>query len=156
MTSTAPSSAPQMVTTRRRENAAPIKVARTVSSSNGVAVPLELPEEECLVEIQEQILIHIPFGLREFLLTVSDVVYGHLEPVTASDPNAHTYLPEVTATAWDLGVPRWLVPICQDGRNYYVVDPEGEVFLWEADTEELADESWETVWHWVRDVWLES
>lgn len=35
---------PQMVTTRRRENAAPIKVARTVSSSSGVAVPLELPE----------------------------------------------------------------------------------------------------------------
>lgn len=40
----APSSAPQMVTTRRREKAAPIKVASTVSSSSGVAVPLELPE----------------------------------------------------------------------------------------------------------------
>jgi hypothetical protein len=39
-----PEQRPQMVTTRRRENAAPIKVARTVSSSNGVAVPLELPE----------------------------------------------------------------------------------------------------------------
>ena len=37
-----PSSA-QMVTTRRREKAALIKVASTVSSSSGVAVPLELP-----------------------------------------------------------------------------------------------------------------
>ncbi|MBD7976725.1 MULTISPECIES: SMI1/KNR4 family protein [Pseudomonas] len=121
-----------------------------------VPVPLELPEEETLVEIQEQILIHLPYELREFLLKVSDVVYGRLEPVTASDPHSHTYLPEVAATAWDIGVPRELVPLCQDGRDYYVVDAEGEVFLWLEETGELDDESWESVWHWVRDVWLES
>lgn len=121
-----------------------------------VPVPLELPEEETLVEVQEQILIHLPYELREFLLKVSDVVYGRLEPVTASDPHSHTYLPEVAATAWDLGVPRDLVPLCQDGRDYYAVDAEGEVFLWLEETGELDDETWESVWHWVRDVWLES
>lgn len=121
-----------------------------------VPVPLELPEEETLVEIQEQILIHLPYELREFLLKVSDVVYGRLEPVTASDPHSHTYLPDVAATAWDLGVPRDLVPLCQDGRDYYAVDAEGEVFLWLEETGELDDETWESVWHWVRDVWLES
>ncbi len=121
-----------------------------------VPVPLELPEEETLVEIQEQILIHLPFQLREYLLTVSDVVYGRLEPVTASDPQSHTYLPEVTSVAWDLGVPRNLVPLCQDGDDYYVVDEEGEVFLWDGSTAELTGEQWESVWHWVRDVWLES
>src|SRR5690606_595224 len=82
-------------------------------------VPLELPEEETLVEIQEQSLIHLPFELREYLLKVSDVVYGRLEPVTASDPHSHTYLPEVASVAWDLGLPRELVPLCQDGRDYY-------------------------------------
>lgn len=121
-----------------------------------VPVPLELPEEETLVEIQEQILIHLPYELREFLLKVSDVVYGHLEPVTASDPHSHTYLPDVAATAWDIGLPRDLVPLCQDGRDYYAVDAEGEVFLWLEETGELDDETWESVWHWVRDVWLES
>ena len=121
-----------------------------------VPVPRELPDEETLVEIQEQILIHLPFGLREFLLKVSDVVYGRLEPVTASDPQSHTYLPEVTATAWDLGVPRDLVPLCQDGRDYYVVDVEGEVTLWSGAEGELTDETWDSVWHWARDVWLES
>ena len=50
-----------------------------------VPVPLELPEEELLVEIEEQILINLPFELREFLLKVSDVVYGRLEPVTVTD-----------------------------------------------------------------------
>jgi hypothetical protein len=122
-----------------------------------VPVPLELPDEETLVEIQEQILIHLPFALREYLLQVSDVVYGRLEPVTAADPQSHTYLPEVAATAWSLGVPREYVPLCEDQGNYYVVEEDGTVLLWEADTGEInEDESWESVWHWVRDVWLES
>ncbi|NLC99640.1 MAG: SMI1/KNR4 family protein [Gammaproteobacteria bacterium] len=122
-----------------------------------VPVALELPDEECLVEIQEQILIHLPFALREFLLTVSDVVYGRLEPVTASDPHSHTYLPEVTSTAWDLGLPRNLIPLCYDAPIYYVVDDEeGEVLAWDEESQEMQDETWESVWHWVRDVWLES
>ncbi len=41
-----------------------------------VPVPLELPEEELLVEIEEELLIGIPAEFREFLLLVSDVVYG--------------------------------------------------------------------------------
>ncbi|HAB93047.1 MAG: SMI1/KNR4 family protein [Thiopseudomonas sp.] len=121
-----------------------------------VPVALELPDEETLVEIQEQILIHLPFALREFLLTVSDVVYGHLEPVTASDPHSHTYLPEVTATAWDLGLPRHLVPVCHDAPIYYAVDEDGEVFAWDSDSQEMLEDTWESVWHWARDVWLES
>lgn len=121
-----------------------------------VPVPLELPDEETLVEIQEQILIHLPYALREFLLTVSDVVYGHIEPVTASDPHSHTYLAEVTSVAWDLGVPRHLVVVCHAEPLYYAVDEEGEVFAWDTESEEMLEESWESVWHWARDVWLES
>ena len=95
--------------------------------------------------------------MREFLLTVSDVVYGRLEPVTASDPHSHTYLPEVTSTAWDLGLPRNLIPLCYDAPICYVVDDEeGEVFAWDEESQEMQDETWESVWHWVRDVWLES
>jgi hypothetical protein len=121
-----------------------------------VPVPLELPDDERLVEVEEELLINLPFGLREFLLLVSDVVYGRLEPVTASDPQSHTYLPEVAANAWDAGVERDLLPICQDGPDYYVVDLEGEVMLFDGTTHEMTNESWETVWHWARDVWLES
>ena len=121
-----------------------------------VPVALELPDEETLVQIQEQILIHLPFELREFLLKVSNVVYGRLEPVTASDPQSHTYLPEVAANAWDAGMPRELVPLCQDGRDYYAVDEEGQVSLWLEETGELSGDTWDSVWHWVRDVWLES
>lgn len=121
-----------------------------------VPVPLELPDDDLLVEIEEQLLINLPFGLREFLLQVSDVVYGRLEPVTATDPHSHTFLPEVAANAWDAGVPRDLLPICQDGPDYYVVDLEGEVTLFSGESAELTEQSWESVWHWARDVWLQS
>lgn len=121
-----------------------------------VPVPLELPDEDRLVEVEEELLINLPIDLREFLLHVSDVVCGRLEPVTATDPQAHTYLPEVAANAWDAGVPRDLVPLCQDGFDYYVVDLEGQVLRWDGEEAALSDESWESVWHWARDIWLES
>ena len=76
-----------------------------------IPVALELPEEEDLVLIEEELLLPIPFELREFLLKVSDVVYGSIEPVTVTDPHSHTYLPEVAAMAWSLGVSRELVPL---------------------------------------------
>ena len=69
-----------------------------------VPVPLELPDDDRLVEVEEELLINLPYGLREFLLLVSDVVYGRLEPVTAVDRQSHTYLPEIAALAWDAGV----------------------------------------------------
>ncbi len=103
-----------------------------------VPVPLELPDEDQLVEIEEQLFIDIPFVFREFLLTVSDVVYGSLEPVTVTDPQSHTYLPDVAANAWDAGVDRSMIPICQDGDDYYCVEEDGTVVLWSGE-EELVD-----------------
>ena len=82
------------------------------------------------------------------------MIYGSLEPVTAADPYSHTYLPEVAAVAWSLGVPRYLVPLCEDNGSYYCVEPEGEVVLWRDG--DLTDETWPSVWHWIHDVWLES
>ncbi|MCJ1886341.1 SMI1/KNR4 family protein [Pseudomonas sp. LA21] len=119
-----------------------------------VPVPLELPDEELLVEIEEALLIGIPSEFREFLLQVSDVVYGRLEPVTVTDPQSHTYLPEVAAVAWAMGLPRELIPLCADGDDYYAVAEDGEVVLW-ADGE-LTEETWDSVWTWARDVWLDT
>jgi hypothetical protein len=122
--------------------------------SEAVPVPLDLPEDDQLVRIEEELLLPIPREMRRFLLEVSDVVYGRLEPVTAADPNSHTYLPEVTAFAWSIGVPRHLMPLCEDDGDYYCVDPDGEVVLWR--NGELTDETWQSVWDWAEDVWLSS
>lgn len=119
-----------------------------------VPVPLELPTEDGLVEVEEELLLPLPRELRHFLLTASDVVVGSLEPVTAADPNAHNYLPEVAALAWSVGLPRHLVPLCEVHGNYYCVEPEGHVLYWREG--EFSDETWDDVWHWVREVWLTS
>ena len=122
--------------------------------SESVPVPLELPDEEQLVQIEEEILLPIPRDIRTFLLEASDVIYGHLEPVTAADPYSHTYLPEVTANAWANGVDRHLLPICQVGHNYYCAEPDGEIVYWQDG--EITEETWPSISHWARDVWLES
>ncbi|MDO8273044.1 MAG: SMI1/KNR4 family protein [Gammaproteobacteria bacterium] len=116
-----------------------------------VPVPLELPDEDLLVEIEEELLISMPDDLRYFLLTVSDVVCGKLEPVTVSDRNSHTYLPEVAAVAWSLGLPRRYLPICEEKGAYYCISQDGTVLKWD---ERISDESWENIWQWIREVWL--
>jgi hypothetical protein len=118
------------------------------------SIPLDLPTDDDLVIIEEQILMPLPYSFKQFLLTVSDVVLGSLEPVTASDPYLHTYLPEVTAQAWADGLSRELIPICQVGSDYYCINQNAEVMFWV--NGELEDEHWESIWRWAQDVWLES
>ena len=50
-----------------------------------VPIPLELPTHEDLVEVEEVVLLRIPPEYKIFLLEVSDVIYGSIEPCTASD-----------------------------------------------------------------------
>jgi hypothetical protein len=33
---------------------------------------------------------------------------------------------------------------------------DGTVVLWSGEEELVTEETWESVWHWARDVWLES
>ena len=125
-----------------RENALPL------------SAPLELPDEDMLVEIEEQILISLPFEFREFLLQVSDVIFGSMEPVTVTDPHSHTYLPEVAANAWAEGMPRELIPVCEHRGEYYGISEDGEVVRWAKG--DVTEDSWPSIWHWARDVWLNS
>ena len=118
---------------------------------------LEKPEHDQTVAAEEQILLPFPRDFREFLLETGDLLVGTLEPGVVADASAHNYLPELAANAWDVGVPRHLIPFCQlPGRanSYYCVDPDGEIQLWHGARQ--SDESWETIWYWARDVWLES
>jgi len=60
----------------------------------------------------------------------------------------------VAAIAWDAGLPRDLVPLCEDRGNYYAVSEEGEVQYW-VDGEQT-EKVWDSVWYWAREVWLNS
>ncbi|QDO82879.1 SMI1/KNR4 family protein [Shewanella psychropiezotolerans] len=122
--------------------------------SETVPTPLELATFEQIVVVEEEILMPLPAELKEYLLYASDVIYGSLEPVTASDPYSHTYLAEVTAYAWSIGMSREYVAICQQGNSFYCIDQEGQVILWSED--ELESETWDSFWQWAEHVWLQS
>ena len=119
-----------------------------------VLTPLELPEEDDILDVEGQLLVTLDGEYRNFLMTVSDVICGSLEPVTVADPNSHTYLPEVAATAWDQGLSREMLPLCEYDGGYYCVDMEGQVLYWQ--NGEMSDEVWEHIWQWVQEVWMVS
>ncbi len=119
-----------------------------------VPVPLDLPSEDDLVEIEEQILISLPDEYKLFLLEVSDVVCGSIEPATVVDAMSHTFLPELAAHAWDLGMPREYIPICEHSNGFYCITQEAEILLWQRGGE-IIDE-WPSIWNWAKEVWLDS
>lgn len=126
--------------------------------SEDVPVPLDLPEEDDLLEVEETLLLPIHPSLRTYLLEASDTVFGSLEPVTVADPQSHTYLADVTAQAWDEGMPREYMVVCEVGEGFYCINHEdGEVQFWsrllgDFDTEQ----QWDSLWDWIEDVWLRS
>ena len=118
-----------------------------------VPVPLDLPDDDLLVEIEEQILISLPDEYKEFLLEVSDVIYGAVEPATVTDSQSHTFLPDMAATAWDQGLPRELIPVCGHDDGFFCITQEGEVILWVYGGGEV--DEWPSIWAWAKDIWLE-
>ena len=116
-------------------------------------VELDLPDEDLLVEIEEDILISLPYDLRTYLLEASDIVCGCVEPVTAADPRSHTFLPEVTARAWQEGMPREFIAVCEYNGGYAHIAQDGKIGFWSI-TEGETPAEWETFWHWAQDEWL--
>ena len=130
-------------------------IAELRACCEDVPVPLDLPE--FTIQRYQYLLFGINniVHIRQFMLTVSDVIYGTMEPVTVADPNSHTYLPEVAAVAWSLGVSRELIPLCEYRGSYYCTNEIGEVVFWENGA--VTDEDpWADVWVWAEHVWLNS
>lgn len=124
-------------------------------AAQSTAFGLELPDDDELVVIEEELLISMPSDLRLFLLEVSDLIIGGIEPVTVADPSSHTHLPEIAANAWQDGVPRHLIPVCHTvDDEYYCIAESGEISLWQHATE--SEDTWPSIWHWAQEVWLES
>ena len=122
----------------------------------GGLVALELPAEDRLVEIEEQLLIPLPGDYKEFLLNASDIICGSLEPATVMDDYAHNFLPEMAANAWDQGMPRYLIPVCETHEGIYAMSQEGSVLLWVPGEGIREEEEWGSIWQWAREIWLES
>jgi hypothetical protein len=127
-------------------------IARLRKVNEPVPRPGRLPSEAEVSAAERELGITLHPDFAQYLLQASDVVYGHIEPVTLSDAKAHTHFPNVSRSAWAAGVPRDLVPICEDNGDYYCVSPRGEVVFWSHNGK--TNERWLNIEHWIRDVWL--
>ncbi len=115
--------------------------------------PRRLPSEDEVAAIERELGVQFHADICDYLLHASDVVYGLLEPVTISDKELHTYLPVVAEEAWELGVPKNLVPICEDNGDYYCIDYGGQIYFWSHNG--VTDETWPDLATWIEQVWLE-
>ena len=69
---------------------------------------------------------------------------------------AHNFLPELAAQAWDQGMPRSLIPVCQAAEGLYAIAQDGQIVFWVPGEGVNEDEEWSSIWQWAREVWLES
>ena len=72
------------------------------------------------------------------------------------DDYAHNFLPEMAANAWEQGMPRYLIPVCETPNGIYAMSQEGSVLLWVPGEGIREEEEWGSIWQWAREIWLES
>lgn len=115
--------------------------------------PLRLPTAAEVAEAERRLALSFPSDFRRYLLEASDVICGALEPVTITRPESHTDLFKVVESAWDgYGVPRDLLPVCEDNADFYCMNPAGEVVFWSHNG--WASEKWSSLADWIEQVWL--
>ena len=117
-----------------------------------VPKPLALPTADDVERAERTLGARFHPDYRQFLLEAGDVVYGTLEPAQVV-PDAGAYsLVTMARGAWDLGVSRTLLPICEDNGDYYCMDPTGRIVFWSHDG--ATSESWPNLAAWIEVVWL--
>jgi hypothetical protein len=127
-------------------------IAELRSRNEQVPCPMRLPSETELAAIEEELALKLPDDYRKFMLEASDVALGTLEPATATNPEFHTHLPSVVASAHECGVPHTLLPICEDNGDFYCLEPSGAVRFWSHNGS--VNETWPSLAHWLKQVWL--
>lgn len=116
-----------------------------------VPLPLRLPTEAEVRAAEEALGQSFQPDYRRFLLEASDVVFGTLEPCLVTVDAGYRDLVPTAQDAWDLGVPREWLPICEDNSDYYCLD-ETRVRFWSHDG--ATDESWPDLATWIIEVWI--
>ncbi len=119
-----------------------------------VPLPLRLPTRAEVEDAERQLGVRFSADYRRFLLEVSNIVYGTIEPATVTPFSGYRYLPDVAETAWKaMGLPRELLPICEDNGDYYCLNRAGEVVFWSHNG--ATDEKWPDLATWIKQVWIE-
>jgi hypothetical protein len=131
------------------------QVLRRLRSLNEpVPKPMRLPTAAEVEAIERRLGVRFHPDYARYLLQASDIVFGAKEPATIMDPDSHTDLAKVCKAAWEgYGVPRDLIPICEDNADLYCMNAAGEVLFWSHD--DASHEKWPNLATWINEVWIE-
>ncbi len=123
-----------------------------------VPKPLSLPTAEDVAAIERRLDIRLPEDFKDYLLQVSDVICGTIEPVNASNPAYYTYIDTVYEDLMELkeyvNIPADVVPLCQDNGDFYCMEPTGRIIYITHDG--IYDKTWASLDQWIEEVWLQS
>lgn len=127
---------------------------RLRSRNEPVPRPLRLPTVEEVDDAERRLGVPFHPDFRRYLLEGSDVVCGTVEPATITRPESHTDLFKVAQKAWQAyGVPREVVPICEQNADFYCMNSSGEVIFWSHNG--WSSERWSGLADWIESVWLQ-
>ena len=131
----------------------PEVIAQLRNLNEPVPIPRRLPTEAEVATAEQRLGVRFHPDYRYYLLHGSDVTYGTLEPAVVTPDAGYRDLVQVATDAWKLGVPRELLPLCEDNGDYYCIDSSGKIAYW--DHNGTTDESWPDLAHWIQRVWIE-
>ena len=127
-----------------------IQKLRTLNQE--VPTPLRLPKNDDIIQAEKTIGTQFPEDYKFFLLNAGDVVLGCLEPCTVLNNDFNTDLVKVSYEAWKYGLPKTLLPICQDNGDYYCFNDEDEIVFWSHNG--TTNEKWADLATWIEEVWI--
>ena len=114
--------------------------------------PPRLPSDKEISQVESILNIEFHPDYRKYLKEASDVVFGALEPLVVVYENDYNFLPTVSREAWKFGLPKDLLPICEDNGDYFAIDNSGVVHYWSHNG--LTHENWPNLATWIEEVWL--
>jgi hypothetical protein len=116
--------------------------------------PLRLPTDEEITAAERTLATRFPSDYRYYLLHGSDVTYGTLEPAVVIPDRKNLDLIEMVQTAWECGVPKKILPFCEDNGDYYCLEQDGRVVIWSHDG--LFSGRWPDLADWIQKVWIKT
>ena len=111
-----------------------------------------LPCSSDVDAVEAELGATLPSDFRRYLLEVSDVFVGTLEPATLDRADSHTHLLNVIKSARTYGVPNDLLPFCEDNADFFCFNSKSEIEYWSHNG--ATDERWPDLATWIEDVWL--
>jgi hypothetical protein len=127
-------------------------IAELRSLNEPVPVPPRLPTEAEVAAAESALGVRFHADYRQFLLQGSDVVLGAIEPAVVTPDAGHLDLVAMVEEAREIGVPKNLLPFCEDNGSYYCLKSTGKVVFWSHDG--ATEETWPSLAHWIKQVWI--